>query len=248
VNRIVVVGLVVTGLLAFMLFLFHQAPAGLLADALPPDSPLEMDGFHGRLWDGSARLRTRRAEIGTIRWTVSGFQLLRGVMDVRMVVEGPNVDLRARIRHGYLTDRTELTGLDADIALAALAEMTGIERLFDANVSARGLDLVMDDAVMQSVGGDVRLDAVTLLHPRRQLMGSYGISLQADNEWIRARVTDAQGPLDIDGEVGFTATGLWRVDLRLQARSEDADLTRGLTFVGPQDADGRYLLQLSGEL
>lgn len=241
-NRAALVALSLAGIAAWLAFMIATAPASLvtaLFDDIPEASLTEP---RGSLWRGSATLHANRATLGTLSWSVSGWARLT------LELRGADIALDARLRHRPLRGRTEIHDIRGSVPLSTLAVLTGIERVFEAEVVLERAMVELAGPEPVALDGTVSLRAMTALHPRRTPLGDYRLALSREDGWMVARVVDAEGALGASGEFALTAAGDWRMDLRLHATDPGGEIAEALAFIGEPAPDGSYRVEFSGRL
>lgn len=247
-NRKQGLALVAAGTLAWLMVLVMMAPASLVPALLGEVSGLRLEQARGSLWRGDASLVAPSGMVGDVSWDLHGPSLLAGKLRLALSLTGREAALRTTVDHALFADTTHLSGIDGHLSMALLARLTGIEQLVDADIAVDAVTVRLRERRLQAIEGVARLRDVTLLYPRRTLLGQYTLQLGNAGDWMQAVVVGFSGPMSAAGEVALTATGEWRMDLRLQADDPTGDIARGLEFVGPADERGWRYLVYSGQL
>ncbi len=228
--------LTTAGLLAFALFLLIKAPASAV-HVLAMES-VQMSDYRGTLWRGGASLSARGVPIGVVAWRLSAFQFLAGRLTLDIALEGHHAAMSGRLVHSYLRDRSEVSEIQGDIALALLALVTRIEQTVGANIQLQGVALTVQNGRIVAASGHARLGAVTALKPQRQYLGEYVLALQMVGDNPGVELTEWSGPLAVTGRAWIEPAGSWFLDLRLRADAADPNLRSVLFLVGEPEADG----------
>lgn len=234
--------LVAVGLFAFLVSLVMKAPASAVhAFAV---APIQLGSYSGSLWRGDASLAARGIPIGSLTWRLSALQLLAGRVVLKLDLDGEHAAASGQLSHSFLRNRTEVSQVQGDIALALLASVTRMERTVDANIHLQGLALSLEQGRITAASGQARLGAVTVIRPQRQHLGDYSLALRMISDNPGVEVTDWSGPLAVTGQAWMEPTGAWYLDLRLRADTGDANLRSVLSVVGEPEADGWTPLEL----
>lgn len=239
--------LVAAGLAAWLTIAVLIAPASVVPALLGEVAGFRLEQARGSMWRGTARLHAPSGAVGDVDWKLHGTSLLSGKLRLSLSLSGGDVDLRGTVVHAPISGSTRLLELDGNTSMGLLARLSGIEQLVEADITVDTVDIHLQDGRPTAIDGITYLRGVTLLHPRT-LLGRYTLQLGQTDGWMQAIVTESAGPMNATGELALTASGEWRIDLRLQADDPSGDIARGLAFVGPADELGRRHLVYSGQL
>lgn len=242
--------LIVVGVAVFVVGLAVRAPATLVAGTIAGAAPgLAVDGVSGSAWRGHATSTTwRGVRLGALEWRLSAANLLRARTSVRIELAGGEATIHGRVDRTMLTGRLQVSGLNGNMPLPLLASIAGATGPLDASIAAEDVSLAMRRGVPLAAAGIVTLSDTTVLQPQRYPLGDFRLALDVDGEWLRGTITDATGPIALDGAVRVSGDRRWDLDARVRARERDRNLEMVLSLLGDADAEGYRRLQLSGIL
>lgn len=211
---------------------------------------LRLQGVEGTIWSGQAyRLAVRGQPLGVLRWQLSPWALLRGTAQVDWNLQGPGLQLSARLSVSGADERVleNVTGeADAGWLGPALAipelEPTGQLRVEGARVRLDGQGLPRDvDARLDWLNAGVRGKAVA------RLGTLHIVATGADGE-IDLDVADGgDGELEVRG--GATLRGHhYRSEIVLIPRVSEGPVVEAMQWVGEPRAGGGRLLIVEGQI
>ncbi len=240
------------GLLAYLVFLAQQMPASLALSWLQSrfGDTFVAYGVSGTLWQGRIqRLDVAGRSLRDVDWRWLPGEALLGRIGVA---------LYARVDDGYVQAEL-LRGLDGDLLLRDVDGRLGMPKLLrlvrvpglklggELLLHLERLELDDDGRPVAARGRLAWLQAVTLF-PQRLSLGDLQAVLSETDQGLRAQLSDAGGPLVLDGELLLSDAGRYTLELQLAARQRNTPLARALRMLGRPDAKGRVRLKQSGSL
>ncbi len=243
----------ILGVLAYGAFLVHQLPAKLVWHWSEPwraaaGVALQAQGIAGTLWQGEIdRLEVGGHELRQVSWRLRPAELLLGRLAV---------DLYARLGGGYVQARV-MRGLSTEVALRDLNARLPMDAFLAlAQVAALQLDgelllnlerLELERGLPVAAEGKIAWHGAASRFPQRVHLGNLQAQLATEGRDIIARLSDAGGPLQLEGSLKLT-DGRYSLDIWLAARQRNSALARALRLLGRPDAKGRVRLTQSGAL
>lgn len=203
--RRLIAGLVLFGLLTFLLALILRLPAAQAWQWFGQDLPVQLEGISGTVWDGrAARVHYQEETFHDARWLFLPRRLFaaRATVDFSMRADQGRVQGRASsgLRRDLLLQDLQLAlpasqilrlsgqnrlPVDVDGQLDAFLEMVHL----DADGSLRGIR-----GLLNWVDGSFSLgDPVEL--------GSYALRIDGDQERLLGQLQDADAVLRLEGDV-----------------------------------------------
>ena len=239
--------LILVAVVAYLQFLLTQLPANLVLDMtrnLLVD--IEIAEPRGTFWEGSSpQVRYRNVDLGRLEWDARPFHLLLGEWNNRIRLEGNfpgygNLGL-------MLGNRMTLGDAFLDLELSDLARFSPQLGLLNGKLSANIVHLAMQEGVVSTVEGVVRLE--NLVIPTGENLGNFFGELTTDSEATRRLEFNSEGQEGIDATGVLTLTAEDKVDLDLLVKNPDAlGSASGLfTQVARQEPQG-YRFKWSGSL
>lgn len=246
--------LVIAGLLALAVGLVVQMPARVVADWAESGMPgLTLSGVSGTALDGRvARLLYKDLPLQNIDWQARPWSLLLGRAGADIRIATDTGGLEAAVSRSLFGGHLTASDVSGSASLGWLAQRAGYTFI---PVSGRlGLELdtltLNADGRVQSADGRIRADGLRweLINPPAPL-GRLGAAINAESGTFTANIDESDGPLAVEGNARLQANGVYRLDVRLRARTEaEPRLKKLLGELGDTDADGWYHIRERGRL
>lgn len=241
--------LLAVGIAAYLLFVLARFPAEVAVRWFAPDGVI-VAAPSGTLWNGGAdALLLGRTAWGPLQWQARPLALFIGRVAADVTVRAPGGgSVAARIGIAP-TGTVHLADVAGIVPLSALAGTipTGT---FDGRI---GLDLAearLDEHWLVDATGTIDLVGLELLTPIAETLGSYELTFagaQADR--LVGVFREVQAKLGAEGQLVLHRDRRWEIAGLVTATSATSnELSRALAMLGQRDAQGRYLLAMSGEL
>jgi hypothetical protein len=228
------------GVAGFVLALLATMPLRWVAAVLP-DS-IECAAPSGTVWNGRcAALRVGTAAIGGTSWSLRGLELLRLRLGADLAVAQPGLNVSAQVSL-LPTGRLVARDLSADLQLG-YAFIERVAPNLRGSVSVRAEEVVVADGWIRGLRGELRVADLQQTYPQALPLGSYQIVFAepatAEGRLI-GRLTDAGGPLDVQGSLALLPQRGYELTGTVAARPEASPvLASQIRFLGSPDAAGR---------
>jgi general secretion pathway protein N len=244
-----------TGVLAYLVFLLATFPAARLATRLQTKGFLTA-GVTGTIWNGSAAaIQFKGLTLGPTEWHISVWRLLSGKISVDLHTKRDDgyVDANVRVGFGDTIAINNLRGTVPVNAIAGLGLMPGGPAGWNGTLQLNVSELALTKGWPTLIKGSI--EAANLVGPPQQptQLGSYRVTFPAPNS--PATTADLRGavqsmddsPLDVIGTITLNANRQYVIDAQVATRaSASAAIVKTLQYLGPPDAQGRRPLSLAG--
>ncbi len=247
--------LILAGVSSFLLASLTQLPASLVLSKRPADSPVQLQGINGTLWQGGATtLSSQGVQIRNLQWDLHSSALLSGKLaaDLRgELAQGGQFDGICSLNLAGTLQCTPLniSNLPAQ-ALAPYLQSLMIPPLsgtFQANLS----NLEWDQQTFPQLSGHGEWQGAGVqMMPQR--FGTYtAIINSAENNAQRISLASApDAAFALNGTITLQADGKYQSELNLKPGSSiDAGTKQFLaSFIVPPQADGTFQIREQGQL
>lgn len=242
-------------LLLFLLVLLVAAaaavalfPAKVAVDmALKGRDNIQAEQVSGTVWRGHiGALRVGENPVGTVGWKLHPMPLLNGQVVTDLRVQGPELDLEARVqrsRDGLVRITDLVATLPASVLTpvvdAPALQLQGSLRLnlIEAELLHLWPRLIRGEAVWHDAAVSGEAEARL-----GDLMAEF--ATQPDGRLV-GLLSDRGGPLSLEGEFLIGLSG-YEVSAVLRADPNDRNLSKALEYVGEDAGDGSRLLLIEG--
>lgn len=245
--RYLIIGLVffVIGLVAFL-------PAHVVAGWIESQPGLELGGVTGTLFAGHAAYASGPGgTVENLDWTLNPATLLLGGLSADIRVDSDRRGFSAVVTRS-LFGNTQIDNLSGSASTGWLAQRAGYRFMPLAG------DVTVDISHIK-VDGEQRVTAldgyISIGSARWQLanpplmLGDVDTAIDHTENGIRARITDSEGPLAVEGQVTIAPTRRYDVDARVRARAGAEDrMSDLLGQLGQADDAGWHRIREQGRL
>lgn len=241
--------LIAAGIAAYVIFLLARFPADLAVRWFAPDDVLVATPS-GTLWNGRAEaVQFAATSTGPVEWRVRPLALFIGRVTADVTARlagGGSVAGRVGVTPTGTVYLKDIAGV---VPLSALAGAVPTST-FDGRI---GLDLAearIDDNWLVDATGTIDLVDLQLVAPFAETLGSYELAFAgAGADQLVGAFREVQARLGAEGQLVLHHDRRWEIEGLVSATAATSnELSRALALLGPRDAQGRYLLAMSGEL
>lgn len=246
--------LAIIGAVTLLVFMLVRFPASTAFAWFAPDG-VGAFGVSGTVWKGRARLISAPGLLfRNSEWDLAAWRLLLGQA---------GGDFSTRWGGGFL----EASG---SISIAGTVRLRDVRGSFDITQLSGALatpdiggvasldfsELVLRDNWPTRIVGTGRLRNLTsplMGSGAAQLIGDIAFEFDADtetsSETVTGKLSDAGGPLELQGTLILTPPGNYDLKSRVRARPDAPEsLRRNLSFLGAPEPDGMRIFQLAGSI
>lgn len=243
------------GLTAYLIFLLVTFPAQRAYILVRPhleQLPVTADvyGIDGYLLSGYAKSVVINGKpVGSLSWELSPWSLVIGQLATTW---------QLRLQDGYLQGGASmdmegavtLYELDGRVPAALVHKYTP---LFPITLDGQ---LSLNLSEVRNTGGIPGISGVAVWHqamvnlPQQLKLGDLKLDLTpGENGGTVVNVNDSGGPLQAEGKLSLDNNRHYRIQLQLAARDrKDKNLNQALAMLGTPDKNGKYTVNLSGQL
>jgi len=241
--------LVLVGLVAYAVFAASSLPARLAYDWVGDRlGVLSLYGVYGTLCQGGARsVSLQHKELGSVAWVCQPQALARGRFEYTL-------DLQRQAHRGTAYVAANWNGTLAvrgrGVPMSMLIPLLGRVSLpLGGSVSADLDQIRIRDGQLTAGQGTIDWERAVLTFETPVELGTISVSLDSDAEGVQGRLSDAGGPLGVDGTLQLRSGGVYQLSLALRVRDENnEDLLALVQTLGEPDRSGRVSIRLSGRL
>ncbi len=243
------------GVCAYALALAITLPAryaySMAAPRLPKTVPVTLHDLGGSLWSGrAATVAWRNTPLGELHWDISPWSLIGGRLAMAVQLQDSDSTLSGHLtlaRDGNATLRDVSARLPAG---RLMAFNPGLPIAADGMIAASLEEARLSPQGVPSLRGIVVWNQALLVAGQPLKLGDLKLALQPGEQGgTVGTLSDAGGPLEINGTLTLDANRSYRLDAKLRARPEaDAALGNSLKLLGRPDGRGYYTLRYNGRL
>ena len=242
----------IVGLIVFVIGLVAFLPARVAASWVDGSSGVTLGGVTGTLFSGHAAYAAGPGgSVENLDWTLNPASLLLGSLSADITVDSDRNGFSAVVTRSLFgnTHIDNLTGSASAGWLAKLAGYTFMPLAGDITVDVSEAAF-NDDLQVSALDGRLGLGGARweLLNPPLAL-GQFKAAVDHNDDGVRARITDSEGPLAIKGQITVGEARRYQLDVSLRARAgADDRLGNVLNQLGPADDAGWHRIREQGQL
>ncbi len=239
------------GVVTYIGFLVSSFPAeqalNLVRDQL---KGVYIQNVSGTVWRGRiAKLQIDKQMFEQVTWRLQPLPLLLGRLQLELAFDGVG-----RNGTGVVSlspdGSINLKNFQARVALMDIDHLLNI-----APVQLSGLievdfdQLTINNQQVTNAQGVVHWREAEATAPMAMKLGNFKVTLTTEEQAIKGVVHDEGGPIALDGTLTLESTGHYQFKGNIAARNKDNRmLTQGISALGPTAANGRVVVEYSGQL
>ena len=242
---------IVTAFVSYLLFLLITIPAKPVADLLNKNTPLQIQGVSGTIWNGHAySISINNILLQDTHWSITAWKILLGQLAADL--EGNFRNNRFETEAGSsLTGtlfinqlNTRLSAEDiTELAAIPLAQLSGI---FDIDIeSASWRRGETPEAI-----GEIKWNQAAVTVADTVSLGNVTLSLsESEEQLLLADIINQGGDIKLSGTAKLLPDAKYAVDIRLTpTASANDNIKQSLGMFAKRQGDGDYLLNNTGSL
>lgn len=241
-------------LILYGLFLLIKFPAGVAYEFGVAGTPLSrsfvFDKLEGTIWNATVQnLRVNRVLLGRLRWNLNPLSLLLG---------GISSEVDFRSTDGFGTGNLEI-GMGGSLqienarvslpveSLAPLMYGVPVKPEGDLNLNIESLRRVPAERL--NIEGKVTWTGAAIQFRDKVNLGDLSAVFSPVDNGSRGILSDAGGPLSVEGSLQIDADGKYQLRMKLAARDRNnRQLADSLSLLGRADRQGKVNINYNGFL
>lgn len=240
-------GLIIVGVLIFVIGLIVTFPARVAVSLLPP-SGIAISGIEGTIWRGSAReASVTGIYLRDIKWRSLPLALLTGRLAYRVEATPVSGFVDTRLSVG-LDRRLHLSELTAAIPLDLFSNAIGVPGLQgNASLNFERVELV--DGLAIAADGVMQVANLIVPVVGRDSLGSYIAEFRSQNNGIVASIEDSDAVIDLAGSLQIRTDRSFQFLAQVVVTAATPEgIRQQLRFLPPPNDRGQQELRLEGIL
>jgi general secretion pathway protein N len=250
-----ITGLLLIGLLAYVLFLLAGMPAALAwqwgGQRLAPQ--VRAYGIAGTVWDGQAEaIVSGPRRVDNVRWDIRPSALLKGRLGARLVAAFPDGRAQAVVEAspgGTVTAEDVKADMDID-SLLALAGRQGLSGAADGHFEALFQSLVASGGRLRTAQGVLNWNGARVGLGQKISLGDLALRIRpAGDNGVRGELVSSGGAFALEGDAALRRDGGYQVELRITPRNpSDPATAQAVRVLGLANPRGTTVVNISGSL
>jgi general secretion pathway protein N len=239
---------VLTGVVAYLLFLVMTAPAAKILSFVQPQG-IRFAGVDGTLWSGSAALASvSPVQLTDARWSFRPFALFIG--QLAFVIEGQlyGQSVEAYAGSSFLGN-PYVSDVRGRVAASDLLNLLGLGQLQLAGMLEFDIaDVEWPESGYPALDGTVTWSPARVTAPVELELGKAQLETRIEDGVTRGKLETVGGALLLQADVEMNSSGAYRLDANLQQKGDvPQEVTKFLSTFA-EYKNGTYRLEWSDSL
>ena len=239
-------------LLLYVLFLVVRIPAVVALDyaatGFPVSRYFQYQDLRGTLWRATAsNVRVNRVYLGKLDWNINPLYLLLGSVHADIDFRSADGYGNAEVSMG-LGGSTKISTARVNLPIASLTPlMYGLPLKTDGELALLIDDLHSVPGERLNIDGKIVWTNAAIQFRESLKLGDLSMVLTAAEKGSRGILSDAGGPLIVEGTLQLNPDGRYQLNMKLAARDKsDRDLNSSLAMLGRADQQGKVSFNYNG--
>ncbi len=242
------------GIVMYVVFLITTLPAGVIYKTVietpAKQNSIRLNNVSGTVWSGVAGdASVNGIRLGKLEWKMHFIPMLIGRLNFDIKFKSLTTQGHGSVAVSF-GETIYAHNLEIRAPLGLFAPlMYGFPVSLDGQLTARIEDLEMNKGSRLNAKGRIVVTNAASTAPQRIEVGDLLLKFDPEQEGSRVTLSDQGGPLLLNGNINFMATGQYSVNMTLAPRENaSAALEQSLKFLGRPDAAGKYYFNKKGKL
>lgn len=236
---------------SYFLFLFATIPAKPITDLINNNTPANILGVSGTLWDGKAyAISINNHVLKKTHWSLSAWQLLIGRASADIsgsYLDNPfATEIGVSVLGNYFVNNLSATISAVDVTRLANIPLAKLSGNFAVDIE----HAQWSNDQLPSANGVINWSNAQLSVTDTVLLGNVNILLgESEQDLLIADISNKGGDLIITGTAQLLPESSYTIDLKLKPTATASDnVTQSLGMFAKQQNDGSFALKNSGSL
>lgn len=247
--------LIYLGVAAYLVFLLHALPAGILTRYILPrldkSHSVRLEGVHGSLWQGTAvDANVANFDLGKLDWNLRSWGLLLGKLKLHLIFGQDNVQGNAYVSVG-MGGTVNASDVNLQLPAAKLMPMFyGYPVSISGMLKGNLVKVELERGRVINAQGRIVWQNAAIRAPQNIEMGDYLITLEPVNSGSKIVIKDqGRGPIQANFTVFVDGNGQYRLKGWLKSRDPNQQaISETLRMFGRPDSAGHYWINFNGRL
>lgn len=250
-----ILGLSLTGLLAWVFFLLVNLPAAFVYQMVPVPPNVSASNISGTVWSGQAgEVTVNNVTLTSINWDIRPSALLGRALEADITVGDLQSPVSAEATVRATTSEVSLTDTTVDVTAQWLQsqfpmpDFVIVDVLGNINLDVQTMNFTRQGC--QNLDGLVALERSSLNSPFGDIrLGDAGARLNCEAGTLTASVNQSSSDISTEGQFTLRPNMSFNLAATLTPGEEmPSQLKQGLDFLGQPEGDDSYSLSFSGRL
>jgi general secretion pathway protein N len=237
---------------SYLFFLITAIPASTVVNLVNSNTPVNMQGIGGTIWEGEAALISinKTVELNNTKWSFTTWKLLLGQIAFQVTSEFDDRNVEGEIGVSFLSKYfiNDLTAMLSAEKLASLANIPLVQLSGDINFNLDHAHWEKDKLPLAT--GLITWTRAAITVADTVSLGKLTITLsENDQQLLLANIKNIDGDLSVNGQAELIPEASYSVDIKLTPTASTSDnIKSSLSLFAKKQKNGDFLFKNTGQL
>ncbi len=243
---------ILTGIIAYLVFLITTIPAAPVIGMLEDSLPVTLNNVSGTLWSGEARTVNTNQDITlkNVQWSFLPWRLLLASVAINVNAEFNNKPVHTRLSTG-ISGNLSVDDLNmkldaseiASLVSLPLGELSGVFHLRINNA-------YIEQGSVPRVDGTINWNQASITIAETADLGNVSVLIHENDESpLTASISNKGGHLSLNGNFTTSAQGDYSLQLSMKPNaSASSNLSSSIAMFAKKQRNGEFILNNKGNL
>ena len=240
-----------TAVASYLLLLIATIPANQITGLINENSPVNIQGTSGTLWQGKAySITTNNITLKKTTWSFNIWQLFIGNVSIDIKTHLLDNDITTEVGTSFI-GRYFVNNLSAKFSAAKAAQLANIPLAqLDGTISLNIENARWKQGEAPVATGEITWTDAKITVADTASLGNIQILLtESDQELLNAEINNQGGDIKIDGTAELAAESNYSLDVTFSpTASAKNNIKQSLGLFAKKQPNGKYVLKKSGSL
>ncbi len=242
---------ILTAIFSYLALLIITIPAKPVTELISDNSPVNIQGVSGTLWNGKAYIITaNNMQFKKTAWSFQPWKLFTGKLAINIDSHYLKNNISAELGSSF-TGRYFVNQLSAKITAQEIAKLANIPLAqLDGIISVNIEHAQWKPGELPLASGEIKWDNASVTVAETASLGNISIILsESPQQQLQAKIINQGGDIKITGSAELLPETNYTVDIKLlPTASASNNIRQSLGFFAQKQPGGEYLLKKSGSL
>ena len=242
---------ILTAVISYVVLLIATIPAKPVIDLVNRNTPANVQGVSGTLWDGRALLISiNNINIDRTEWSFKLWKLFIGKVAVNINTQFSDNDINAEIGTSFL-GRFFINDLYARVDAQQVAELANLPLVQLSGIISLDIESAQwKQGELPLANGEISWRDAAVTVADTASLGNVTILIsESDQQLLTAEINNQGGDIKINGTAGLVPEADYTVDIKLlPTATANNNIKQSLGMFAQRQSNGEYTLNKTGSL
>jgi general secretion pathway protein N len=242
---------ILTAVISYFVLLIATIPAKPVIDLVNKNTPANVQGVSGTLWNGKALLiNINNMKIDKTEWSFKLWKLVLGKVAIDINAQFSDNDIIAEVGTSFL-GRFFINDLYAEITAQQAAELANLPLVQLSGIISLDIESAQwKQGELPLANGEISWKDAAVTVTDTASLGNVTILLsESDQQLLNAEIKNQGGDIKINGTAGLLPAADYTVDIKLlPTATANNNIKQSLGMFAQRQSNGEYTFKKSGSL